>query len=89
MKRTLILVKHSEPVLVPGVAPNRWVLSERGRFGSVLLSERLARKDLRPPLPFLVSVGTAETLGVIFERLPTHEEDEPLRGLQHCSSWER
>jgi broad specificity phosphatase PhoE len=43
LKRTLILVKHSEPVLVPGVAPNRWVLSERGRFGSVLLGERLAR----------------------------------------------
>lgn len=42
-KRTLILIKHSEPVLEPGVAPNRWRLSEKGRQGSVLLGEYLAR----------------------------------------------
>ncbi len=42
-KRTLVLVKHSEPVLEPGVAPNRWRLSGRGRRGSVLLGEYLAR----------------------------------------------
>ena len=33
------------------------------------------------PLPFPISGGTAETLGVVFERLPAHEEDVALRGL--------
>jgi broad specificity phosphatase PhoE len=42
-KRTLVLVKHSEPILEPGLAPNRWRLSERGRSRSVLLGERLAQ----------------------------------------------
>ena len=43
MKRTLVLAKHSEPILEPDVAPNRWRLSERGRSGSALLGGRLAR----------------------------------------------
>jgi len=32
-------------------------------------------------LPFLVSVGTAEALGVVFERFPAHEQDVPSRRL--------
>lgn len=47
LDRTLVLVKHSEPVLEPGVAPKRWRLSEKGRFGSVLLGEHLARYEPR------------------------------------------
>ena len=42
-KRTLVLVKHSEPVVEPGVAPNRWHLSQGGRRGSVVLGGFLAR----------------------------------------------
>lgn len=42
-KRTLVLVKHSEPVLEPSVDPKLWRLSERGRYGSVLLGGRLGR----------------------------------------------
>jgi hypothetical protein len=35
-KRTLVLVKHAEPILEPGVTPNRWRLSERGAHGTVI-----------------------------------------------------
>ena len=42
-KWTLILTKHSEPILEPGLTSNRWRLSERGRSRSVLLGERLAQ----------------------------------------------
>ena len=43
IKRTLVLAKHSEPILEPGVAPSRWRLSEGGRRGGVLLGGYLAR----------------------------------------------
>ncbi len=67
-KRTLVLMKHAEPILEPGVAPNRWRLSERGRSGSVLLGERLARYGPR----VLVSSEepkAVETAGIAAERL--------------------
>ena len=61
-------MKHSEPILEPGVPPNRWRLSERGRSRSVLLGERLAQYG--PEV--VVSSGepkAVETAGIAAGRL--------------------
>lgn len=75
-------MKHSEPVLEPGVAPNRWRLSERGRRGSVLLAERLARYEPRTIVSseetkaLETAAGAAEHLGIWCSVYPgLHEHD--------------
>jgi broad specificity phosphatase PhoE len=37
----LILIKHAAPEVVPGISPEKWVLSERGRQSCAALAERL------------------------------------------------
>jgi len=75
-------VKHSEPVLEPEVAPNLWHLSERGRTGSVLLGDRLARYEPRSVVssdePKAVETAkiVAERLGIGYSVYPgLHEHD--------------
>lgn len=43
IERTVVLVKHSAPVLERDVAPRNWRLSEEGRRRSVVLADRLRR----------------------------------------------
>lgn len=50
--RRLILVKHAPPVVVPGVPPARWVLSDAGRASCAPLAERL-----RPYRPALIAAS--------------------------------
>ena len=69
-------MKHSEPVLEPGVDPNRWHLSERGRRRSVLLGEELGRYG---PGVFVSSEEpkAAETARVAAERLGVEHATAP------------
>ena len=81
-KRTLVLVKHAEPIVDPGVPPNRWRLSANGRRQSVVLAERL--NSYAPGVivaseePKASETGSlvAEHLGVVLEPfLGLHEHD--------------
>lgn len=66
--RKLILVKHAPPEVVPGVPPERWVLSEKGRALCAPLAEKLAAHE--PAL--IVSSGepkAAETARLVAARL--------------------
>ena len=68
MTRKLILVKHAPPEVVPGVPPERWTLSEKGRGLCVPLAERL-----EPHAPAVVVSSeepkAAETAQLVAERL--------------------
>ncbi|MCC7452153.1 MAG: histidine phosphatase family protein [Anaerolineae bacterium] len=48
MARQLILVRHSETKLVPGVTASQWALSETGQARCRILAERLA--DYQPSI---------------------------------------
>jgi broad specificity phosphatase PhoE len=50
--RYLILVKHAPPVVVPGVKPARWVLSDESRANCTVLADRL-----RPYHPALIAAS--------------------------------
>jgi broad specificity phosphatase PhoE len=80
--RKLILIKHAPPEVVPGVPPERWSLSERGRQLCIPLAEAVM-----PYAPAAVVSSTepkaaetgkliASALGVPFETAPDlHEHD--------------
>lgn len=81
-KRTLILIKHAQPVIEPDVAPNRWRLSEKGRRSSVLLGERLGRYgpglfvSSEEPKAAETARLAADRLGVEYAVFPgLHEHD--------------
>lgn len=80
--RKLVLVKHAEPVVDPGVPPNRWKLSERGRRQSVVLAERLARYD---PVAIVASEEpkALETASVVSGRLGKPAATFPGRLHEH------
>ena len=68
VNRTLVLVKHSAPVLERAVAPKNWRLSEEGRRRSVVLADRLERHGVR--LVFCSEEPKAvETAEIVAERL--------------------
>jgi broad specificity phosphatase PhoE len=64
----LILIKHAPPEVVPGVPPERWTLSAKGRELCVPLAERLAAY-----LPSVIVASeepkAAETARLVAERL--------------------
>lgn len=66
--RKLILVKHAPPEVVPGVPPERWALSGKGRELCVPLADQLAAHD---PAVIVCSEEpkAAETAGLVAERL--------------------
>ncbi len=66
--RKLILVKHAPPEVVPGVPPERWDLSEKGRALCVPLADRLAA---HAPASIVSSEEpkAAETARLVAERL--------------------
>jgi broad specificity phosphatase PhoE len=80
--RKLILIKHAAPEVVPGVPPEEWALSDRGRATCSPLAEAV-----RPHGPAVVVSSTepkasetgqllASLLGVPFETAPgLHEHD--------------
>jgi broad specificity phosphatase PhoE len=97
--RKLIMVKHASPLVVPGIAPERWQLSERGRESCTTLGDRL-----RPHAPVVIvssiepkAVETAELvagrLGIPHESAAgLHEHDRSnvphLRSSEFISSME-
>jgi len=66
--RELILVKHAPPEVVPGVPPERWSLSEKGRALCVPLAEKIAAHQ---PAAVVSSEEpkAAETARLVAERL--------------------
>lgn len=81
MKR-LLLVKHAMPVVVDGVTPARWILSEAGRREAVALADSLAHAGIARVMaseePKAAETGRilAERLGVPWETRPgLHEHD--------------
>jgi broad specificity phosphatase PhoE len=81
-KRTVVLVKHSAPVVERDVAPKRWHLSEEGRRRSVVLAERLRGYDpgvivsSEEPKAFETAQIAAERLGIGCSTFPgLHEHD--------------
>lgn len=80
--RHLILIRHSQSQITPGVPANRWPLSEQGRRRCALLAEKLAR--WRPArVVASVELKAAETgriaagiLGIPFETAPGLHEHE-------------
>jgi broad specificity phosphatase PhoE len=80
--RKLILIKHAPPEVVPGVAPEKWALSERGRQLCTPLAEAVRQHG---PVVVISSIEpkasdtgqlVASSLGVPFETAPgLHEHD--------------
>lgn len=66
--RKLILVKHASPEVVPGVPPEKWSLSEKGRSLCAPLADRLAAHQ---PAAIVSSEEpkAAETAQLVAERL--------------------
>ena len=80
--RKLILVKHAPPEVVPGVPPERWALSEKGRALCAPLAERLAAHQpavvvaSEEPKAAETARLVAERLGVPWQTVPgLHEHD--------------
>jgi broad specificity phosphatase PhoE len=80
--RKLILVKHAPPEVVPGVPPERWALSEKGRGLCVPLGERLAAHEpavvvsSEEPKAAETARLVADRLGVPWRTAPgLHEHD--------------
>lgn len=88
MSRRLILVKHSMPVLEPGIPSSQWQLSNTGKQRCTVLAQHLAAyqpfqlySSLEPK-----AVQTAELiagiLGVDWHTYPgLHEHERPQAGL--------
>src|SRR4051794_25818359 len=66
--RKLILVKHAPPEVVPGVAPEKWTLSAKGRDLCAPLADQLAA---HAPAVIVSSEEpkAAETARLVAERL--------------------
>jgi broad specificity phosphatase PhoE len=66
--RKLILIKHAAPEVMPGVPPEQWTLSEKGRAACVPLTERVAA---HAPTVIICSEEpkAAETGKLVAERL--------------------
>jgi broad specificity phosphatase PhoE len=80
--RKLILIKHAAPQVVPGLAPEKWMLSEQGKHRSSELSQAIAAYAPKIVLaslePKAAETGeiVAARLGVAFETAPgLHEHD--------------
>ena len=80
--RKLILVKHAPPEVVPGVPPERWALSEKGRALCVPLADKLAAHEpaiivsSEEPKAAETAQLVAERLGVPWRTAPgLHEHD--------------
>src|SRR5687768_5455394 len=74
--RKLILVKHAPPEVVPGVPPEQWALSEKGRGLCAPLADALA-----PHEPTVVVSSeepkAAETARLVAERLSVPWKTSP------------
>jgi broad specificity phosphatase PhoE len=86
--RRLVLVRHSQPEIVPGVPASGWHLSDTGRDRCRALAERLATYDLAVVVasrePKAVETGqiVARALGLPFEMAADlHEHERPNVGL--------
>jgi len=68
MTRTLLLVKHSLPEIIPGVPANQWHLSDEGRRRCLPLAEQIAAYA---PLTLLSSTEpkALETAQIVADRL--------------------
>lgn len=80
--RELILVKHAPPEVVPGVPPERWVLSEKGRALCVPLADKLAAHEpaavvsSEEPKAAEPAQLVAERLGVPWRTAPGLQEHD-------------
>jgi broad specificity phosphatase PhoE len=91
----LILIRHSQPQIEPGVPAHQWKLSESGRVRCRPLAERLADHD---PTVIVSSVelkavetarGVAELLGCSLETaLGLHEHERHGLGLLGAEQFE-
>jgi broad specificity phosphatase PhoE len=66
--RKLILVKHAAPEVIPGLPPEQWTLSEKGRVACVPLADRLAGHELTR-IVSSEEPKAAETARLVAERL--------------------
>lgn len=80
--RKLILVKHASPEVVPGVPPEKWSLSEKGRALCAPLADRLAPHQpaaivsSEEPKATQTAQLVADRLGVPWRTAPgLHEHD--------------
>jgi broad specificity phosphatase PhoE len=86
--RQLVLIRHSQPEIVPGVPASGWRLSDTGRDRCRALADRLVAYDLAAVVasrePKAVETGqiVARALGLPFETAADlHEHDRPNVGL--------
>lgn len=80
--RKVILIKHPPPEVVPGVPPERWTLSEKGRALCLPLADKLAAHEpavvisSEEPKAAETARLVAEDLGVPWRTAPgLHEHD--------------
>jgi broad specificity phosphatase PhoE len=80
--RKLILIKHAAPEVVPGVPPERWTLSDKGRAACVPLADRVGAHapslvvSSEEPKAMETATLIGARLGIPWETAPgLHEHD--------------
>ncbi|MCL5999572.1 MAG: phosphoglycerate mutase family protein [Chloroflexi bacterium] len=90
--RKLILVKHAQPTIDPGVPASQWQLSDAGREACAPLARRLAAHQpaavvsSSEPKAFQTAVLVAQSLGLAFhaaEGLHEHDRSNVAFQSQH------
>ena len=69
----LILVKHAAPQVVPGVSPEKWTLSPRGRESCPVLAEKLRPYELGV-IVSSTEAKAVETARLVSVELKVHHE---------------
>ena len=92
----LLLIKHSAPVVVLGVPPSQWVLSDRGKHRAGLLATYLGGRKIRALYSSseVKTTQTAEIVGAsvglqvnVVHDLREHErENTPIVGAEKWRS---